>query len=1306
MAPCDPYRRSYGVYTKTLIRSPVVRWIIHARIRDQRFNDVIFVGDDFIQVKQVVAEGRLQDIAAKHDFDTHIRAAAVFRNEEDDFLAKVKTEHSTNCLKDVGPPPQSLVLTLDSNDMVFLYLRTDRDTGTTAFVHQSMPIPAFDYIIFQPGEHLAVDHRSRALAIAANEREVVVFTAKSQDQIRRELQQQENLIRRGQQQQRHNWIPISSQRRFRITGVIQHMDFLIPSEDDKDHVILLLIVIDQRKTKAVWFDWYNSTDPQDVQVHPGQPLAAARTAPNLLVPLIGAAFLLVTGNEMTIWRNILSGAITDQVLIPTTESPMYPGISSQSPLWASWTRAPRTKTARRDKDFLYLVKEDGRVYLFTISASSGIQISCAGDFQCHVGSAFASLGDEGDPELLAVAGETSGGKVVRMGLWPSYRLLPEMSRDQSMRMKEVEFLPNWASATDMIGARSSQYSRGHNKDDDTMLVTSGRQPHGSVTELRRGIAALIAAILPILGLRTVTDIWMVPDLKGSLAMVMSSPSSTRIIAIPHDASDYEECGDATAFEISKRSLTVGIANGQLIQVTEEGFCVSSTFDRNFEDTAQDDFGQDIVAVVATILPERFLLLTVERKAEEHRIIGRSIPSPDSDADIERKLMAPYLGSPTCIVASPVSDGFLVVVSDTCGSVTAMLFSDLGRPSGQQAVMLPLSGPSTVCDNLVVLRHDGEGEDDYRLLLICGLRDGRIVTYAIDQHSGTLLKIASVVDLGYSTVKLVGLPMSSGTACAMTGTSTYRLQWDDTASTSLSIEQIWLANMSDPDFAQTAIVACAQLPPSHHLLTDDLADSLMMISGDGALVARLCSTPAVVPRQTPVRGTPNRLMYARTLRCIVCSSVRTEVRSFPSLMPHGPPEERRQAWPALEFIPSKSATPSFTYDMEPGERIYALLELSISPHSDKKHTWILAGGDYVRTNGLRKGRITFLQPISRNWEIIGINERKQTINFDSTVYSLALYDQNTYVACSGEHVFIYRLHEMKWDQLCPPFRLNSRGVQISVEEDYQERQVIVVSTQRDSLVTLTVEQSDIGFRLVPVSMGPRAHNSLSHMVLPCSAAPYSTMDIDQFTLLTTRDCHLIGLASPRTSGTSTLQYTSAEIIFDAQLRRSLTRLAPSSLAARKGSPPDGVSFRATACATDGTLYEILLIEGKLQRSLFWLQRLIEWSKDLSPHAHLEPLYSMDNGDEIYQSQREVPVGLLGDATRFLHTSTSKANDNHIDADILKRSLGEDGKEAIHRVLKDHAEKDGVLGNWLRQHMDEEMAALDGILAIVRQLDEWA
>lgn len=286
-----------GILTKTVVRSPVIRWILHARIRHRRYNDVVFVGDDFIHVKQVVREGHLEHVVTKADFGAHIRAAKTFSRDfespDDDLFVKGESEDAF--FAKTSEPPQFLVLTLSSDDLVFLYIKED-GKGNLEFVQQALPMPTFDRTLYQTGEHLAVDPSSRALAVAANEREVIVYQPKTKERMQAELQAEYP-----------DWCPVASQRRLQVDGVIQNMDFLIPDHNDQDHVILILIVLDQRKTKAIWIDWYYSSAMHNPQVHPGQAIDSLKTVPSLLIPLIGAAFMLITGNQMKMCRNILAG---------------------------------------------------------------------------------------------------------------------------------------------------------------------------------------------------------------------------------------------------------------------------------------------------------------------------------------------------------------------------------------------------------------------------------------------------------------------------------------------------------------------------------------------------------------------------------------------------------------------------------------------------------------------------------------------------------------------------------------------------------------------------------------------------------------------------------------------------------------------------------------------------------------------------------------------------------------------------------------------------------------------------------------
>lgn len=271
-------------------------------------------GDRSIQVKQVREHGHLDHIVTKSDFDANIRAAKVFTiqadNVNEDEQSIIKKEDDSSSTNESVLPQQCLILTLDSNDIVFLYLRTDiNGEQGLLFMHQTFQMPRFDRTLFQPGQHLAVDARSRAFAVAANEREIVIYAAKSTERIQHEL-------RIGDP----DWCPVSAERAIQVEGAIQKIDFLIPRSDDENHVILLVLVVHDRKTKAIIIDWQYASDIHHAQVHEALPLDQPPSAAGLLIPLRNAAFLIANGDEIKRFDNILTDPFAARVLRLSTRS--------------------------------------------------------------------------------------------------------------------------------------------------------------------------------------------------------------------------------------------------------------------------------------------------------------------------------------------------------------------------------------------------------------------------------------------------------------------------------------------------------------------------------------------------------------------------------------------------------------------------------------------------------------------------------------------------------------------------------------------------------------------------------------------------------------------------------------------------------------------------------------------------------------------------------------------------------------------------------------------------------------------------
>lgn len=1314
-----PSRRTVGILTKTVIRSPVVSWLLHARLRHRKLNDVVFVGEDYIHVKQVGADGYLEHIATKDDFDARIRAASIFSNDleslDEDLV--VKPENDDTASGSRLAPPEFVVLTLDTNVLVFLFLAVSSD-GRFRFVQQACPMPKFDCPSWEPGERLAVDPQSRALAVAANERQVVIYSAKTGEQIKKELEEADR-----------NWCPVSAEQPIEIEGVILHIDFLIPPSGDENHVILLLIVIDQRKTKAIWIDWYHTSDLQPntsnlhhAQVHPGQPLDTINTASSLLIPLRNAAFMLITGSEVKLWKDLLSGSATGVTLSPLEAEPKNPGDSPRHPAWVSWCRPRRSHAARRDKDHLYLVREDGLVFLVHAMAETDrIVSSSAGHFECHVGTAFASLNnDTKDPDILAVAGDMSTGRVVSIGHWPHHRV-NELSWSDTMAMELIETIPSWASATDLI---TNIMRHAHGKSARSMhssasvLVTSGRQPYGSITELRHGFEARLFARwgLESQGLESVTGAWAVPLMtNGSILMFLANPSATRLLSV---SPAWEDCGpveldvsDCSAFDLTHSTLAVNIClDDRIIQVTRQGIFVAAGLNAHFEDCTKRvcDEGDHILA--AAILPTQSTVVTAERRGNAHFIRVLYLPAQsevEGDAPSATGLSAGESSMelesvPTAIAVHQSPSALLVAIATTDGH---LLFYQIGNDHAFHKICRTrppsLQDVPSVSDCLVLL----ESSNDDRLLATCGLRDGRVYSVVLETDGVGNHRCGDeyTVDFGQSTVRLVHMLDDRSRACALSGANTCLISWNGQDARSMAVNSIWISDKAEPELAQGPVTACAQMPTCESLASPELAGSLVLISGDEILVSILETTPATVPRQIPVRGTPNRLLYAEQQRCLVVASLRIASRSFPT--PLSRPEERRQLWPAIEFISPRSSEPSYIHDLRPGDRVYALLEWSFKLSDDKTYSFILVGGSYRKSNGMHGGRITFLQPTNKNWEVIDVKEGAAK-RFDAPVYALALYDDRTYVVCFGKYIMLYRflVQDRKWGEICEPFRLASEGVFVTVTQ-----QLISVSTNQDSFVTLrlcTGKGSDarggVLRKLVPVSMGPQAHDSLSHLVL-------QTGERQSVALLSTKHGQLVGLTSPLPNEETWSHSTAADILCEARIPRSLTRLRQGNLrpnwkpASRSGVLVDNI----VGTAADGAVVGVALLDEKLWRRLSWLQKLCEWSEELSPHSYQAPMYSVDDNC-VVRDERALPIGLATTAGAqneiVLRTQSSRPLDMHIDGDVLARILEHDGAQTLRQLIRETANRADRVGAWVREHLDEELGAVDDMMDILKRLLE--
>lgn len=148
-----------GLLSQTMIPSPIVQWILPARLRSRHHNDVAFIGERCLQVKEAVSGIHLEDTVVKVDFDANIVTAKVINvDTELPLESQMKLGAGATADSDLhdGLPPQILLLSLDSRELVFLYY-SDLDGGQFIHYHRALPADVSSFETF--GKNVAVDPR-------------------------------------------------------------------------------------------------------------------------------------------------------------------------------------------------------------------------------------------------------------------------------------------------------------------------------------------------------------------------------------------------------------------------------------------------------------------------------------------------------------------------------------------------------------------------------------------------------------------------------------------------------------------------------------------------------------------------------------------------------------------------------------------------------------------------------------------------------------------------------------------------------------------------------------------------------------------------------------------------------------------------------------------------------------------------------------------------------------------------------------------------------------------------------------------
>jgi hypothetical protein len=531
-------RLDIGLIYRTITPSPVVKWIFTARIRDVNHNDIVFVGDSFIHLKEIMPEGSLHPVASKINFPGRIKNATFIGqplpvNEPENldgkpFDGKILSKHVTLT---GSIPPNMLVLVLDTDDLVFLFARTATG-GRIHFVQSIYPLPRHRQSDLRLGADIATAPDRDAIAISARHSSIYLVRFKNWAELDAHVQDNPR-----------NWSPVASESLNRILRKepcsIQRMAFLRPREH-KDHAwILALVVGNQRRSRFVCFNLDERLQTDDEVCNSN--LDPELAGPDLMVPLEHTSRVILTTNghfhisEEVFGPNLRFKSYDINQLAANDLEPAVLANSCYKPTFSGTLQAARSRLyAQAGKEALYLLRVDGVIISLDINGPNSRvppNYRAVGRVETASAVGFAYpifTNNLSDIEALVVSGYSGDGEMVSIGDKPSRKL---DGRRDFMYMRSLQAFPNWAPTLDMVVTKCGE-STAHSNTRASVLMASGQQPFGCVSEIRMGLEAEIWECLGLQEeVKLATGLWVInrsPE-PNSKRIVVSSPSTTIIV---------------------------------------------------------------------------------------------------------------------------------------------------------------------------------------------------------------------------------------------------------------------------------------------------------------------------------------------------------------------------------------------------------------------------------------------------------------------------------------------------------------------------------------------------------------------------------------------------------------------------------------------------------------------------------------------------------------------------------------------------------------------------------------------------------
>lgn len=434
---------------------------------------------------------------------------------------------------------------------------------------------------------------------------------------------------------------------------------------------------------------------------------------------------------------------------------------------------------------------------------------------------------------------------------------------------------------------------------DSIFTASGKGLKGSITQWRWGVQAKIGLDIESGEPNRQAWIFSAGDHGGSsLLGILTLPHSSRVLQFAKDFSQVQEIeAEDTPLDLSSRTLfATQQSGGDILQVTEEYISVAGTSQRYDCQVTATPLRTNKSPRSKTALAD-LLAAPGIRIDKAHCASNTVILSVQEQEQATVYLMTQdgnnFSLTTRWQLAGEITAVYLFTVSDKV--LLAVTVSNEGQPrfaiynlDGSRVAETPLSSEGTSADvaelEAVTSICSVEGESDSTVLAM-GTRCGHLITMSI---SGARLGDLSwtTETMGISPVEVFLAPQSrrhKRLAFASCDSNLVMMSNYSARKKCFSKKSVVIpTDSNDPAMPSPPVHSMCSLNES--LSGHDGNISLLMLAGSRILMTDIWPQVGHVPRSMTLEGTPSRVIYSKTWKCLVVAVVKDDQPTLEFLDP--------------------------------------------------------------------------------------------------------------------------------------------------------------------------------------------------------------------------------------------------------------------------------------------------------------------------------------------------------------------------------------------------------------------------------------